>query len=122
MTADLNLGIEIVGAPIVREPDGLAMSSRNVYLSAADRQLALSLSTALEKAAAQLTVPAARAAAYETLYRADAEKTFDLDYAAVVQPRTFAEVPDDFTGEALFVVAARVGGTRLIDNATLTFG
>jgi pantoate--beta-alanine ligase len=122
MVADLNVDVEIVGAPIIREPDGLAMSSRNVYLSPTERSLALSLSIALEKAASQSTVSAARAAAYETLYRADAEEAFDLDYAAIVQPRTFAEVADDYTGPALFVVAARVGGTRLIDNAALIFG
>ena len=50
------------------------------------------------------------------------DPAFDLDYATLVQPRTFAEVADDHTGPALFVVAARVGRTRLIDNATLTFG
>ena len=122
MVADLDVGVEIVGAPIIREPDGLAMSSRNGYLSAAERSLALSLSTALEKAATQTTVPAARAAAHETLDRAADAPDFSLDYAAIVHPATFAEVADDHTGTALFVVAARVGRTRLIDNATLTFG
>jgi pantoate--beta-alanine ligase len=122
MVLDLNLGVEIVAAPIIREPDGLATSSRNVYLSPAQRSLALSLSTALEKAATQTTVPAARAAAYETLDRAADDPAFVLDYAAIVQPDTFAEVPDDYSGAALFVVAAKIGRTRLIDNAALTFG
>jgi pantoate--beta-alanine ligase len=98
------------------------MSSRNVYLSPAERSLALSLSTALEKAATQTTVPAARAAACETLDRASDDPAFQLDYASIVQPTTFAEATDDYTGPALFVVAAQVGSTRLIDNATLTFG
>ena len=120
MVLDLNVGVEIVAGPIIREPDGLATSSRNVYLSPAERSLALSLSTALEKAATQTTVPAARAAAYETLDRAADDPAFELDYAAIVQPATFAEVPDDHTGPALFVVAAQVGRTRLIDNAALT--
>jgi pantoate--beta-alanine ligase len=111
-----------VGAPIVRDPDGLALSSRNVYLSPAERTLALSLSTALEKAGTQTSVPAARDAAYETLDRAADDPAFALDYATLVHPATFAEVPDDYTGHATFVVAARVGRTRLIDNATLTFG
>jgi pantoate--beta-alanine ligase len=122
MVLDLNLDIEVVGAPIVRDPDGLATSSRNVFLSPAERILARSLSAALEKAATQPTVPAARSAAYEILDRAADDPAFELDYATLVDPSTFADVPDDHTGHAIFVVAARVGGTRLIDNATVTLG
>jgi pantoate--beta-alanine ligase len=121
MVIDLNLAVEIVGAPIVREPDGLALSSRNVFLSASERAVARSLSAALEKAATQGSVRSARAAAYEVLDRAEAEPCFELDYATIVNPATFAEVPDDHVGLATFVVAARVGGTRLIDNTTINF-
>jgi pantoate--beta-alanine ligase len=121
MVIDLNLAIEIVGAPIVREPDGLALSSRNIFLSASERAVARSLSAALEKAATQSTVPSARAAAYEVLDRAEAEPCFELDYATIVNPSTFAEVADDHVGLATFVLAARVGGTRLIDNTTINF-
>jgi pantoate--beta-alanine ligase len=121
MVIDLNLAVEIVGAPIVREPDGLALSSRNVFLSASERAVARSLSAALEKAATQGSVRSARAAAYEVLDRAEAEPCFELDYATIVNPSTFAEVPDDHVGLATFVVAARVGGTRLIDNTTINF-
>jgi pantoate--beta-alanine ligase len=121
MVIDLNIAIEIVGAPIVREPDGLAMSSRNVFLTASERGVARSLSAALEKAATQSSVPSARAAAYEVLDRAEAEPCFELDYATIVNPATFAEVPDDHVGLATFVLAARVGGTRLIDNTTVNF-
>jgi pantoate--beta-alanine ligase len=121
MVTDLNIAIEIVGAPIVREPDGLAMSSRNIFLTASERGVARSLSAALEKAATQSSVSAARAAAYEVLDRAEAEPCFDLDYATIVNPSTFAEVPDDHVGLATFVVAAQVGGTRLIDNTTINF-
>jgi pantoate--beta-alanine ligase len=121
MVTDLNIAIEIIGAPIVREPDGLALSSRNVFLTANERAVARSLSAALEKAATQSSVPAARAAAYEVLDRAEAEPCFELDYATIVNPATFAEVPDDHVGLASFVVAARVGETRLIDNTTINF-
>jgi len=121
MVTDLNITIEVVGAPIVREPDGLAMSSRNIFLTASERAIARSLSAALEKAATQSSVPSARAAAYEVLDRAEAEPSFELDYATIVNPSTFAEVPDDHVGPGIFVVAARVGGTRLIDNATIHF-
>jgi pantoate--beta-alanine ligase len=122
MVRDLNLDVEVLGAPIVRDSDGLALSSRNVYLSPAERVLARSLSVALEKAGTQLTVPAARAAAYEVLDRAADDPAFALDYAPLVNPGTFAEVPDDHAGTALLAVAARVGRTRLIDNATLNLG
>ncbi|HKN45127.1 MAG TPA: pantoate--beta-alanine ligase [Propionibacteriaceae bacterium] len=121
MVTDLNIPIEIVGAPIVREPDGLALSSRNVFLTATERAVARSISAALEKAATQTSVPAARTAAYEVLDRAAAEPCFELDYATIVSPATFTDVPDDHVGPALFVVAARVGGTRLIDNMTVNF-
>jgi pantoate--beta-alanine ligase len=121
MVIDLNLAVEIVGAPIVREPDGLALSSRNIFLTASERAVARSLSAALEKAATQGSPPSARAAAYEVLDRAEAEPCFELDYATIVNPSTFAEVPDDHVGLAIFVVAARVGGTRLIDNTTINF-
>ena len=121
MVTDLNLAIAIVGAPIVREPDGLALSSRNIFLTVSERAVARSLSAALEKAATQSSVPAARAAAHEVLDRAEAESSFELDYATIVNLSTFAEVPDDHVGLATFVVAARVGGTRLIDNTTINF-
>ena len=121
MVTDLNIPIEIVGAPIVREPDGLALSSRNVFLTATERAVARSISAALEKSATQTSVPAARAAAYEVLDRAAAEPCFELDYATIVNPATFTDVPDDHVGPAIFVVAARVGGTRLIDNMTVNF-
>jgi pantoate--beta-alanine ligase len=121
MVADLNIPIEIVGAAIVREPDGLAISSRNIFLTAAERPVARSISAALEKAATQSSVPAARAAAYEVLDRAEAEPCFELDYASIVNPATFTDVPDDHVGPAIFVVAARVGDTRLIDNTIINF-
>jgi pantoate--beta-alanine ligase len=121
MVLDLNMDVEVLGAPTVREADGLALSSRNVFLTAAERALATSLSAALEKAASQDSVAAARIAANEVLDRVQFEPAFELDYATMVNPATFAEVPDDHTGKVLMVLAAKVGSTRLIDNALLDF-
>jgi len=121
MVIDLNLPVEIVGAPTVRESDGLAVSSRNVFLGITGRQIAAALSTALHEAALRSCVPSARAAAMEVLDRAAQSTAFDLDYATLVNPATFSELPDDYTGPGLFVVAARVGSTRLIDNASMVF-
>ena len=121
MVVDLNLDVRIVGAPTVREPDGLALSSRNVFLSPADRGLATSLASALEKAAAQEHLSAALDAAWEVLDKASLEPEFVLDYVAAVSPETFAEVTTDLGGDVLLVVAARVGATRLIDNTVLRY-
>ncbi|MGC5014845.1 pantoate--beta-alanine ligase [Streptosporangium sp. DT93] len=119
MAADLNLPVTVVGAPTVREPDGLALSSRNRYLSAQDRPVALALSRALDEGARERTAPRVRRAARAVL---DAEPSLALDYLVLVDPATFAEVGDDHAGEAILAVAARVGTTRLIDNVTLTLG
>ncbi|MGW1674449.1 pantoate--beta-alanine ligase [Streptomyces sp. NPDC002324] len=167
MVRDLNFGMDIVGVPTVREDDGLALSSRNRYLSTEERRTALALSQALfagrDRHAAQEAlrarareVPATRARA-EALsaigesraaadahamakstpggpaaVRAAARLVLDealrmkpplaLDYLALVDPSDFTDIPDDFTGEAVLAVAARVGTTRLIDNIPLTFG
>ena len=169
MVRDLNFGMEIVGVPTVREADGLALSSRNRYLSPRERRTALALSQALfagrDRHAAQealraraLEVPAthARAEALSAIgesraaadahavakaapgpggpasIRAAARLILDaaarldppltLDYLALVDPSDFTDVDEDFTGEAVLAVAARVGTTRLIDNIPLAFG
>ncbi|TQL41978.1 pantothenate synthetase [Homoserinimonas aerilata] len=115
MVAELNLPVRIDAAPIVREPGGLALSSRNRYLSAEEKRAALVLSTALAAAAdaGAQGADAARAAAHEV---ARAEPGAVLDYAELVDPATFKPVAGDFAGEALAIIAARVGATRLIDN------
>jgi pantoate--beta-alanine ligase len=121
MVTDLDFPSEVVTIPTVRDPDGLALSSRNVYLSAADRDVALALSRSLRaaQAAAGGGAVTARAAALAAL----AEQTdLGLDYASLVDPATLRDVPSDFVGEALLVVAARVGTTRLIDNAPIAIG
>ena len=121
MVLDLNLDTDIVGAPIVREPDGLAMSSRNRFLSAAERTSALSLHAALRAAELETTPEGALAAAERVLAKPISTGDIELDYVAVVNAATMAAVPADFRGPALAVVAATVGTTRLIDNSELTF-
>lgn len=118
MVADLDLPIEILGVPTVREPDGLALSSRNRYLSAGDRGVALSLSRALRAGAGQSTPAAVRAAAWAVLD--EAPSALAVDYLVLVDPATFTEVPDSYAGEAVLAVAAKVGTTRLIDNVVVT--
>ncbi|GAA1375227.1 pantoate--beta-alanine ligase [Streptomyces beijiangensis] len=124
MARDLNFPVEIVGVPTVREEDGLALSSRNRFLSADDRATALALSRALFAARAaagtgRVPTPAAvRAAAHQVL----TEAALTPDYLALIDPSDFTEAADGHTGEAILAVAAKVGTTRLIDNIPLTFG
>ncbi|GAA2845287.1 pantoate--beta-alanine ligase [Streptosporangium fragile] len=117
MVADLDVPVSIVGAPTVREPDGLALSSRNRYLSRDDRAVALALSRALAAGAARRTPEEVRRAARAVLA---AEPALAVDYLVLVHPATFEEVGDDHSGEAILAVAAKVGSTRLIDNVTVT--
>ena len=121
MALDFNLPVEIVGVRTVREPDGLALSSRNRYLSGPQRQTALALSRALAEGATRPTAAAVRAAARAVLDEAAlADPPLALDYLALVDPGNFHEVPDDYRGGAVLALAARVGSTRLIDNVPLT--
>nr|WP_242637012.1 pantoate--beta-alanine ligase [Myceligenerans salitolerans] len=115
MAADLDLDVEIVGVPTVRDPDGLALSSRNAYLSGPERERALALSRALHAGAEAGPRGAAdvRRTASDVLNAADG---VEVDYLALVDPITVDDVPDDHSGPALLLVAARVGTTRLIDN------
>jgi pantoate--beta-alanine ligase len=113
MTRDLDVPVEIVGVPTVREPDGLARSSRNRYLDPAQRQAALALSRALSAgaAAAGQGAEAVLAAAHAAL--GDGVR---LDYLALTDPDLG---PAPGQGPARLLIAARVGGTRLIDNTAL---
>ena len=120
MASDLSFPVEVVGCPIVRELDGLAMSSRNVYLSPQERGAALSLSRGLRAAVGRFAAGERSAAALSTAMRevVDAEPLASLDYAVVVNQETFEEVKRvDRPARAL--VAARVGRPRLIDNEAL---
>ncbi|MEU1624341.1 pantoate--beta-alanine ligase [Streptomyces sp. NPDC020096] len=121
MVADLNFGAEIVGVPTVREPDGLALSSRNRYLSEDERSTALALSRALFAGRDALAdgPEAVREAARAVL---DASDGLAVDYLALVDPADFTEAAPGHTGPAVLAVAARVGATRLIDNLPLEFG
>lgn len=123
MVRDLCLPVTIVAAPTVRDPDGLATSSRNVYLSAEERASALALSKALFAGAdAASSGPAAVLAAARAVLSEAARATppVSVDYLALVDPTTFTEVGDDYRGDAVLAVAAWVGETRLIDNVPLT--
>ncbi len=119
MVRDLALGVEIAGMPIVRDADGLALSSRNAYLSAGDRTRALSLSRALFEArdaaaAGERDAEALRRRARERIAAAGAR----VDYVDIVDATTLAPVARAAPG-AQMLVAAFVGTTRLIDNVTL---
>lgn len=121
MVTDLDMDIEIVGGPIVREADGLAMSSRNAYLSAAERQAALSLSHALAAATAQVQrgeVDGLRILGAARRVIND-EPLARLEYAALVDPETLEEVTN-VCAPTLLALAAHVGKTRLIDNCILS--
>jgi pantoate--beta-alanine ligase len=112
MVRDLEFGVHVIGVPLVREPDGLALSSRNAYLSAADRARALVLSRALRAGAgAAANGPDAVQDAAQRVFAA--EPAVVLDY---LELRGSDLGPAPAHGEARLLVAAQVGGTRLIDN------
>ncbi len=122
MAADLCLGVEVVGAETIREPDGLALSSRNRYLDAEQRERATSLSRALYRARAH-----GAEGAHHALAEARAELRgahgVDLDYL-VITAADLSPLPDEVKAEleARILIAARLGTTRLIDNMPITIG
>ncbi|WP_426989340.1 4-phosphopantoate--beta-alanine ligase [Pseudarthrobacter sp. Y6] len=124
MVSDLNFPVEIVAVPTVRSADGLALSSRNRFLSAEEREAALVLSRALR-------LLAERATAHQPLDLESAQAMVEsqplvgLDYFDVVDPRTLEPVAENcrkvpFRGEGLAIIAAKVGTVRLIDNVPLS--
>ena len=124
MATDLDFPVEIVGVPTVREPDGLALSSRNRYLTPAERVSALALSSALlagRDAAAQGPKAVREAARAVLDEAAAAEPPVVPHYLALVDPADFTEAGDDHSGGAILAVAATVGTTRLIDNVRIHF-
>jgi pantoate--beta-alanine ligase len=136
LVSDTDLGLAIEPVPTVRDADGLATSSRNRYLSPADRALALALPRALRAGAARAAArdapgdapgdghgagdAAAVLAAVQEVLRA--EPALAVDYVAVVDPRTFAPAGPGYAGLALIVAAVTAGGTRLIDNVPVVLG
>ena len=118
MVADLNVDVAIVGVPIVREPDGLAMSSRNRYLGDVEREQAGALSAALLAGmyAASGGTPAALDAARAVL---DEVPAIEVDYVQVRDP-ALGPAPDE--GMARMLLAARLGTTRLLDNIAIDIG
>jgi len=118
MVRDTDLGIAIEAVPTARDPDGLAISSRNRYLSAADRSAALALPAALRAGQTQAAAgPAAVLAAARDVLAA--QPALAVDYLELVDPGPFTPVPPAYAGPAVLAVAARAGTTRLIDNVPL---
>jgi pantoate--beta-alanine ligase len=132
MAADFALGIEVEAVPTVRAADGLALSSRNKYLSPDERAVAPALHRALAAgAAAAAAGPAAVLAAAQAVLDGDpgrgpAAGAPRVDYLALVDARSFQPIPAEagsaFDGDAVLAIAARVGTTRLIDNIKVSFG
>jgi pantoate--beta-alanine ligase len=119
MARDLCLPVDVIGYPIVREADGLAMSSRNAYLSPAERADALSLSRGLAAAGAAFDADERRARELERLARQPIERVAkSIDYVEVRDAETLAAV-DTIAAPAVLALACRIGGTRLIDNRVL---
>ena len=123
MVADLNIPTEIVVVPTVREPDGLAMSSRNRRLSPFDRARAAHIAEALR--AAELAAAGGITDAGAVVHAARkvlADNAIDVEYLELVDAGTFLPVPVLMTGPAVLAVAVVIGGTRLIDNVVLSLG
>jgi pantoate--beta-alanine ligase len=122
MVKDLNLGVEVVTAPIVREKDGLAMSSRNVYLSAEERSQALILYASLRRAHEMVDHGERNVAAVagEVRQMIETKPSAAIDYVAVVDAESLADTTSFERGiPALVALAVRFGSTRLIDNTII---
>ena len=121
MARDLDFPVEIVTVPTVREPDGLAMSSRNIYLTSDERRAALCLSRGLADAASawstgQRDAKALKAAVCDAV---DREPLLQLEYVSLANAETMVELTGTVTGSALLSLAARASKARLIDNVVL---
>ncbi len=120
MARDLDMPIDVVGIPTMREPDGLAMSSRNRYLAPPERQRALGIVRGLRDAHAAFAGGERDAATLLSLVRAPMERSgFEIDYVDLADPETLLPVTERVEARAVITVAARLGATRLIDNTVL---
>ena len=120
LALDLHLGVEVVGMPIVRESDGLAMSSRNAYLSPPERTRALALSRGLEAARARWAAGERGADALRDAVRAELRAAeVREDYVELVDPATLEPLSRAEQADARLLVAGFVGKTRLIDNTAI---
>ncbi len=119
MARDLDMPIDVVGMPTVREPDGLALSSRNRYLDAPSRERALAIARGLRVAHDAFVAGERDASKLAALARAPIERAFDrIDYVAACHPATL-EPLDGVADEVVLLIAAHLGTTRLIDNCVL---
>jgi pantoate--beta-alanine ligase len=119
MAADLNLPVQVVGCPLVREPDGLAMSSRNAYLSTDERERATGIIASLRAAAGTVEGGERDPERVRRLVETEAERYgLDLEYVEVRRTVDLAPL-DTLDGEIVVAVAAPVGKARLIDNITM---
>lgn len=120
MVKDLDFPVQILPVEIRREPDGLAMSSRNRYLSAVERETALELSRSLQWGVEHASEYASDQLAAAVSQRLAAVSGIEVDYVALVNPQGFVPITEaDYHGEATLALAAKVGNTRLIDNMDL---
>jgi pantoate--beta-alanine ligase len=116
MARDLDLGVKVIGAKTIRERDGLAMSSRNVYLSAAERQVATTLYKAMKQAATRIRAGEDVATAIAASAGMIRGAGFALDYLEARHAETLAPIGSLGEGSMRILVAAKLGSTRLIDN------
>jgi pantoate--beta-alanine ligase len=120
LVRDLEMGIEIVGAPVVREEDGLALSSRNVYLTESERVRALALSRGLSACRELFAKGERDARRFQAVLESLGGAGVELEYAEIIDPQTLRRVEEVEAG-SVCAIAARVGNTRLIDNIILGF-
>jgi pantoate--beta-alanine ligase len=120
MVSDLNLDVEIVGIPIYREEDGLAMSSRNKYLNPDERKAALCLVNSLKKASAlfEQGERKVKKIVEEVKKIIEAEKLAQIDYVKICDSKTIKDV-EQINQEAVLALAVKIGKARLIDNVVL---
>lgn len=120
MVSDLNLDVRILRHPTVREPDGLAMSSRNLYLSPEERATATKIYKTLREVEARIKMGETDPCSLENFGRGQLENSgFSVDYFSIVDPETLDSV-GEISGPVVVAVAARLGTTRLIDNILVT--